>query len=306
MHTHERQSNQACIVHNPFAGRGRGGRLRERLQRAARRLGWEVDVRSTRRAGHEVELAAEARLEGWPVVVAAGGDGTVHGVANGLLADGPTDVTLGHVPHGTGNDFAKLLGLRRGPIERNLPLILRGRERRFDVGSALGEHFLNTLGVGFSAEVVRQLSGFAQPRGFGLYLAAVYRTFFGFRPPTLRVVTGDYDETGPLMMLEVGIGTTAGGGFRLLPDAQPDDGELDVCVIRRVGLLEFLRYVPRVVRGTHTRLDPVDMLRTARIRVESRGEPLTVHLDGELRLPGERSVEISVEPKHLRVLCAPY
>ena len=274
-----------------------------RLRDVAKRIGWDVDVRSTRRAGHEVELAAEARIEGWPVVVAAGGDGTVHGVANGLLADGPTDVTLGHVPAGTGNDFAKLLGLKHGPVERNLPLVLHGRQRRFDVGTVLGEHFLNSMGIGFSAEVVRRLSSFKQPRGFALYLGAVYKTFFGFKPPMLEITAAEHGETGEMMMLEVAIGTTAGGGFRLTPDAEPDDGLFDVCVIRRVGTFRFLRYVPKVVRGRHTKLPPVTVFKTARVRVESHSGPLVLHLDGEPRLPQQRAVEIVIEPRHIKVLC---
>ena len=100
-------------------------------------------MRTTRHAGEEVDLAAEARGAGWPVVVAAGGDGTVHNVVNGLLKDGPTRVTLGHVPVGSGNDYARALGIKAGPIHRNLPLVLTGRARRMDVGRVIDEYFVD-------------------------------------------------------------------------------------------------------------------------------------------------------------------
>ena len=124
--------NGAFVVLNPTAGRGKGRGLERPLAEQARQLGWDVVVRVTHRAGEEAELAAEARIAGWPVVIAVGGDGTVHGTVNGLLADGPTAVTLAHVPVGTGNDYARTLGLAPAPVPANLERVLRGRRRLFE------------------------------------------------------------------------------------------------------------------------------------------------------------------------------
>lgn len=294
----------ALVILNPAAGRGRARRLEARLRKALRAHNWDADVRLTRHAGHEVDLAAEARRQQWPVVIAIGGDGTAHGVANGLLADGPTEVILGHVPIGTGNDFGKMTGLKLRPPERNLARVLDGQVKRFDVGRALGEYFINGLGVGFGPEVVRETLKFKRLRGFLLYLVAVYRTFAHFEVPELDVTSVEHSERGRLMMLEGSIGTTAGGGFRLTPDASPDDGLFDVCLIREVGLFRFLRYVPRVIRGTHTRLPPVTIFRTARVRVTGTVAPMAVHLDGELRFAEEPVIEAEIVPRYLRVLCA--
>lgn len=296
---------RACIIHNPEAGRGRGRGLEERLGEAGRHVGWDVAVRPTQHAGHETELARAARQEGWPVVVASGGDGTVHGVVNGLLQDGPSDTVLGHVPVGSGNDYARVVGLRKAPVERNLALTLAGRERRLDVGRALGEYFVNSMGVGFGAEVVRQALGMRRLRAFALYLAAACRAFLRFSAPELTVESAERTECARMTMLEVGIGRTAGGGFRLMPEARPDDGLFDVCLIREVGVLQFIRYLPRVIRGTHGTLAPVSIFRTARLSVASASGPLAVHLDGELRLPATARAEIEILPAYLRVLCAP-
>lgn len=274
------------------------------LERGVRECGWEVSVRVTRRAGDEVTLAREACEAGWPVVIAVGGDGTAHGVANGICAAGGHNVQFGVVPVGTGNDFAKLLHLVPGPVEANLRRLLGGAVRRFDVGRALGEYFINGLGIGFDAEVVRQLTRFPRLRGFALYLAAVYRTFIGFRAPNLDVRAAEHRENGELMMLEISIGTTAGGGFRLTPEATPDDGLFDVCVIRKVGWLEFLRYVPRVIRGTHASCPPVRMFRSAAVHVSPRSPGVAVHMDGELRLPATDRIDVALIPQRLVVLCA--
>jgi YegS/Rv2252/BmrU family lipid kinase len=274
------------------------------LAEQARRLGWNVVVRVTRRAGEEIGLAAEARIAGWPVVVAVGGDGTVHGTVNGLLADGPTGVTLAHVPVGTGNDYARTLGLRPAPVPANLERVLAGRRRLLDVGRTTDEYFVNGMGVGFDAEVVRQTLRMNGLTGFPLYLAAVFRTFGAFLPPDLEITASEHHERGRMMMCNVSVGITQGGGFRLAPGASPDDGQLDVCLIRRVGLPKFLRYLPRVVGGTHVTLPEVTLFRTTRLTVTGLSGPMAVQLDGELRYPEGDTVEITVMPRHLHVLCA--
>jgi diacylglycerol kinase (ATP) len=294
---------RAFIILNPAAGRGKGRGLERPLADGARSAGWESVVHSTRRAGEEVGLAAEARKAGWPVVVAVGGDGTVHNVVNGLLQDGPTDVTLAHVPVGTGNDYAKALGLKPRAIDKNLALVLGGTVRHMDVGRALGEYFVNGMGTGFDAEVVRQTLRMKHLRGFPLYIVAVYRTFSSFDPPDLEVHAEEHSERSRMMMMTVSIGTTMGGGFRLAPDAEPDDGWLDVGIIRKVGIGKFLRYVPSVMRGTHAGLPEVTMFRSRGVRVTGLSGPLAVELDGELRYPDEDTIEVSIVPKLLKVLC---
>jgi YegS/Rv2252/BmrU family lipid kinase len=296
---------RALFISNPHAGRGRARRLFRSLPGTARELGWEVAVRETQQAGDEVELAAEAQRQGWPVVIAVGGDGTVHGVANGLLRDGPTDTVLAHVPIGTGNDFAKMVGLNKARHpDRNLRLVLEGRVSRLDVGVALGEYFVNGLGIGFGAAVARNILEYRRLRGFALYLAAVYRTFFSFKAPQLEVRADEHSESGTILMTEIAIGKTAGGGFKLTPAADPRDGLLDVCIIRDVGIPTFLRYIPRVLRGTHTTLAPVTVFQTRQVDVTSLSGSPVVHLDGEVRLPGETSVAARIQPASLPALCA--
>ncbi len=296
--------NRAFVILNPVAGRGKGVGLERPIAETARQLGWDVVVRSTRRAGQERALAAEARRDGWPVVLAVGGDGTVHGTVNGLLADGPTPVVLGHVPVGSGNDYARALGLRPAPVPDNVRRVLGGRRAAFDVGRVADEYFVNGMGVGFDAEVVRQTLRMSGLTGFPLYLAAVLRTFRAFEAPDLRIDAPQHSEQSRMMMLNVSIGLTQGGGFRIAPDARPDDGLLHVCLIRRVGLVKFLRYLPRVIRGTHGTLPEVSMFRAEHVRVTGVSGPLAVQLDGELRYPKGDSIEVRVFPRYLQVLCA--
>src|SRR6266581_3833130 len=126
---------------------------------------WTVDVVRTEGPGHGTELAARAARDGVARVVAVGGDGTVHDVANGLLRH-ESDVTLGVVPIGTGNDFAKLAGVYRHNAVRAVQRLVTAEVRRFDVGQVLGEWFVNSMGLGFGPAVVRVRNGMPGLTGF--------------------------------------------------------------------------------------------------------------------------------------------
>lgn len=296
---------RAAFIVNPHAGRGRARKLAAPLPAIARSLGWSVDVHETKNPGDEQQLAAAAKAQGWPVIIAIGGDGTVHGAANGILKEGKAGVTFGHVPIGTGNDFAGTVGLNKAHSpEKNLRLILSGHVRHLDVGRALDEYFVNGLGFGFGADVVRKTLEIDRLSGFPLYLVAVFRTFATFKAPQLRVESSDGSEHGRLLMVEIAIGKTAGGGFRLTPDADPQDGKLDVCVIRNVGWPTFLRYLPKVLRGTHTNLPPVRIFQTDRATVQLPSESVPLHIDGELRYSTTRLVQADIVPGLLPTLCA--
>ena len=296
---------RALIVLNPCAGRGRARKVSDSLPALARELGWEVEQQATCEAGHEVELAAQAKRDGWPVVIAVGGDGTVHGVVNGLLSEGPCDTVLAHVPVGTGNDFAKTVKLNKARAAgHNLGQVLAGRVLRFDVGRALGEYFVNSMGIGFAAAAAHNLRKCKKLKGFAAYVATVYRTFLSFKAPELELRSREHHERGQILMVEIALGKTTGGGFTVTPDADPCDGLLDVCLIRDVGMLTFLRYVPRVIRGTHVGLWPVKVFRTRRAELESLSGPSLVHLDGEVRFSGAASVAVEIVPGCLPVLCA--
>jgi diacylglycerol kinase (ATP) len=295
---------RVCLILNPHARRGVARGVAQELTEAARAVGWTAILLKTNHPGHEVELAKQAVAEGWTLVVAVGGDGTVHGVANALLAT-DSGAVLGHIPIGTGNDFAKTLGLHPRKAGDNLRHVLtKGVVRRFDVGLVANEYFINGMGVGFGAEVVRQALNMKRLKGFLLYLAAVYKTFWRFEPPTLEIVASEHSQTGALTLLEIAIGTTAGGGFKLTPAAEPDDGLFDVCVIDEVSVSQFIRWVPRCIKGTHVNLDPVTMFQTPQVTVTNVDRPLVMHLDGELRTLQDPSVTVELVPRCLATLCA--
>ena len=294
---------------NPAAGRGAAARALDPIAREFHHQGWSVEVERTERPGHGAELAARAVQAGAQRIVAVGGDGTVHDVANGLLRHGlggrGEDVALGVVPIGSGNDFAKLVGVyRHSPVRAVRRLVTAAQTARFDAGLVCDEYFVNSVGFGFGPEVVRVRNAMPGLSGFASYFVPVLRAFVRFRPPRLEVRARGFAETGNMMVVEVCNGTTAGGSYRFAPDAQPGDGRLDVCLVRRVSLLRFLMALPRVMRGTHATMREVALFQTREVAIRSLDGPLLLHVDGELREPDARECTVRVEPGRLKVMVA--
>ena len=293
----------AHVILNPAAGRGAARRVESVVARAFRAQGWAVDVARTEGPGHGQSLAAEAAGQGARHVIAVGGDGTVHEVANGLLRAG-SDAALGVVPVGSGNDFAKIVGMYAHDPIRAVARIVTARSKHFDAGRVLDEWFVNSVGFGFGPAVVRARNRMPRLRGFLSYLVPIVKTFFQFEPPVFDVAAPGFRERGYMMMIEVCNGTTAGGSYRFAPDADPTDGKMDVCLIRRVSLPRFLLAIPRVMRGTHGTMREVALVRTSKLVVRSPEEPLVLHVDGELREPGVNECTVELERGRLNVLVA--
>jgi YegS/Rv2252/BmrU family lipid kinase len=262
-----------------------------------------VEVMRTDRPGHAGELATAAARAGAERVIAVGGDGTVHEVANGLVA-ADSGAALGVVPVGSGDDFAKVVGTFRLAPEAAVARIVGSRPRRVDLGRACGEYFVNTCGFGFGAAVVQARNAMPHLKGFLSYLVPIVRTFAVFRPPRFTVEAAEHRETGEMMMVEICNGTTAGGSYRFAPGADVTDGRLDACLVRKVSIPRFLVALPRVMRGTHTTMREFALFRTARVTVRCPDAPLLLHLDGELREPGVRECTVEVVPARLTVLMA--
>ncbi|HEY6853281.1 MAG TPA: YegS/Rv2252/BmrU family lipid kinase [Gemmatimonadales bacterium] len=294
----------AHIILNPAAGRGAARRAKDPVARAFRDQGWTAELLETRAPGEGAALARAAVAAGATHVVAVGGDGIVHEVANGLIA-AQAAAALGVVPLGSGNDFAKLVGTYRHGVARAVARLVTGRVQRFDAGRVDGgEYFVNTMGFGFGPAVVERRNASAHLKGFLSYFVPIISTFARFRPPRFEIASAEFRETGYVMLVEVCNGTTAGGSYRFAPDASAADGRLDVCVVRRVALPGFLWLLPRVMRGTHGSSRRAALFQTREVTVRSFDAPLLMHLDGELRGGDARECTVRIVKSCLNVLVA--
>lgn len=272
-------------------------------------------VRYTDAPGHAARLAAEAAAEGAAQIMVVGGDGTVHEVAGGLLADPSVRVPpLAVFPVGTGNDFFRMVrpnGKGTGPDDA-VALLKDGTVERFDVGRVRWENgeqvFVNLLGVGVDVEVLRRRAKYSRLRGLAQYLAAFLDAVVSFKPPGLRIETGDPPEgpeplSGRTTLLAVTVGPSIGGGFMINPEAAPADGRLDLCRVHALGWRQVAGLVPQVVRGRHAGSRHVTMrrIKSASIRAAG-GEPFRFELDGELVPETARELHVDVLPRALPVL----
>ncbi|TQN31771.1 diacylglycerol kinase [Haloactinospora alba] len=287
-----------ALLVNPASPRAArtGARLVQRL----RSRGAGVTVVAGRSAEESAERARKAVLAGPDALVAVGGDGQAH-MALQAVAD--TDVPLGVVPTGTGNDIARELGIPRS-LTAAVDMILRDETVASDTVHAAGRHFLSVLACGFDSQVNERVNGFPYSFGRVNYLAGLVAELGAFQPVpfTVSVDGRELDFNG--MLVAVGNTASYGGGMRVCPDAVHDDGLLDVVLVHEVPRAAFLRFFPSVLNGTHTRLDEVTTLRGREITITSREEgtrrPPTGYADGE-RL-GELPITCRVVPRAVRVL----
>jgi len=279
-------AHKVKIILNPNADLGRAWRSASDFRPIVDEFGgadWSGTVYPT----HAVELARQAALEGYELVISAGGDGTAHEVINGLMqAPAERRPRLGVLPMGSGNDFAHSIGVHSQPASA-LRQILSGKARRIDIGrleDAHGrvEYWDNTVGIGFDATVTIRSRKFTYLRGFLIYFLAVLQTvILNHDAAHLRISTDEESWAEDTLMLVLCNGAREGGGFYVQPQAQNDDGALHYTGIRRVSRLMMMRLIPEVMNGTHGRFSQVRMGQFQRMQIES-DRPLPIHIDGEI------------------------
>jgi diacylglycerol kinase (ATP) len=309
-HLQEREMGRIKIILNPVAGRGYGARSEPEIRRFLEATGVDYDLVLTEGFWHAAELAEQAVKDGVDLIVAAGGDGTVHEVVNGMMAtvndDSKVAGTLGTLPVGSGSDFAHNVGVP-ADLRDACHRLIHGQTRIIDVGRVTvdeqpAKYFDNTINVGFGGTVTAEARKVKWVRGMALYLPVVLKTIFLARSPRMTVKYNDEEITMPTLMVAVGNGAREGGGFFCTPDAQPDDGLLDLCIAEAVGKLTQLSLVPRFMDGSHRNHPAVTMTRTARATVTSP-DNLIAHADGEMLCTEAHRLEFEILPQRLRVMC---
>lgn len=296
-----------CVIFNPSSGRGRSARRLAGVRRAwaERAVFWPTSA-----PGDAEELAWRAAQSGFATVAAAGGDGTVHEVANGLLRAERPEVLLAIVPIGSANDYASCLGITAN--------WWRCREsglqpRAVDVGIVRApgrrRYFVNGLGLGFNGNVTRAARRIGWLQGVALYGLAVLQTLcFHYERIPMYVRMDETERRTPTLALSLALGRRE-GNFVVAPQAEVDDGLFDSIHAGSLRRRDLLRLLPHLFAGRGLPNDTpqlwLDRCRQVRLQAES---PLIVHTDGELFCvpeDGVRELEIDLLPRALRVLGAP-
>jgi diacylglycerol kinase (ATP) len=288
------------VVFNPHSGKGRGAQFVAPVLQglaAAKRLEHGL----TQGPGDEARLAEEAIRRGFRRVVAVGGDGTWSNVGNAILRSG-RPVALGLVPAGTGCDLAKTLGVPSRDVGACCRIVLGGHARAIDVGRIEDKHFLNIAGFGYDVAVLEDSWNVAYLEGGALYLYCALRQLRSYRGFSLETeVDGRPLGRGDLLMVIVANARIFGGGFRVAPHADVEDGKLDAVAFANMGLPGRVSALVRLLWGTHLRHPRVSAA-TAQRLVYRFERPPAYETDGEWNQARAAEVVVEAVPRALRVL----
>jgi YegS/Rv2252/BmrU family lipid kinase len=292
------------FIVNPHSGNGNVARIIPLIGQHFEEAAVPFEIYLTKKANDATAVAREISGK-FPVLVAVGGDGTVNELVNGM---GPSNI-LGVLPTGSGNDFSKMLQLPHGTNEI-LQVIAKQKTKLIDLGhitainsrlEKIEKYFVNSVGIGLDAKVAYEASKLPMLRGLAKYVVSARKSIFSYSPAMAHVSFGLRESHGKHLLIAIGNGKSAGGGFYLTPDAILDDGLLDICLAKDISVLETLKIFPFVLKGKHGRFDKIEFGRAAKLNVKG-DDDLPVHVDGEVVGLDNREIAIDLKPRSLRVI----
>ncbi|MEA3238563.1 MAG: diacylglycerol kinase family protein [Candidatus Bipolaricaulota bacterium] len=292
------ENSKFFLIVNLIAGQGRCKEIFPEVRKELDRYNIDYDLHYTNEPEEATDVARMGIESGFTHIVAVGGDGTVNEVANGVVG---SNAALAVIPAGTGNDFIRMTGI---PSDHHqaVKLLAQEHERTIDLGRVGTErYFVNGLGIGIDAQVAQDVLKMQRMRGATAYLYAAIKEVFKFRAFSVKLEGSDWTEEKTCISLGFANGKYVGGGFKLAPLAEIDDGKIDITAIGDFAKFERLIRLPQARKGEHLKLSRVSYHQDVKVSVSSEAK-LIAHVDGEpYKLPaGEFSV--TVTPKALRVL----
>jgi YegS/Rv2252/BmrU family lipid kinase len=289
------------VIANPAAGRGKAAAVVREVE-SARTSEGASRILTTHTPGDEARLTREALRNGAETIVVVGGDGTCSKVAQEILSAG-SGCALAIIPCGTGNDFAKTLGVSGASAAEVFRLVARGTTARIDVGQADGRYFINSCGFGFDASVLKATEKVRFLKGDALYIYSALTQLFSYRGLEVSIDGAVRAKKQNLLMAVASNGSWLGGAFRIAPNAKVTDGKLDFCLVSDTNVLGRVRTFAGALRGTHLTLPGVTSIKADSLSLTFADRPW-MEMDGELQQATTRTVRIECIPNALTVVAA--
>jgi diacylglycerol kinase (ATP) len=273
------------FIVNKISGNGKGLKVWKKVEKLLQEKRVNYQVRFTERPKHAVEIARELSSEKCYAVVAVGGDGTVHDVANGLI---DSNIPLGVIPAGSGNDFARALDIPTD-YKKALERILTGKQRKIDIGKIGKEYFITITGIGFDGKVaeVNNASKYKNWLNFIRlgdlsYGFSFLHVLLKYRPVNIQLkVDGKNLAFFNVWLIAIANISNYGGGIRICPAACYNDGLFDICIVHSMTKWGLLRTFPKAYKGKHIFHPGITMLKGKQVEVISE-LPVIVQGDGEI------------------------
>jgi len=295
------------LIFNPRSGAGKNIKLVPHVIAHFKAKNIPFEYRVTTGPDDARKIASQVKNT-FDIIVAAGGDGTVNEVVNGI---GGSNCILGILPLGSGNDFARTMRYPRH-INECLQVLSEQQIRTIDLGlievvnsnsEKKKKYFINSVGIGLDAQVASEAGRINWIRGLPKYSIAALNVVFGYQAESSVVSSADFESTGKHLLISVGNGKSSGGGFYLTPDALVNDGLLDVCMAKNLTMLDVLKIFPFVFAGKHGRFGKIEMKRAKKLLVRADAD-LPVHVDGEVIGLNIREVLVEILPAAIKVIAA--
>jgi len=293
------------IVLNPTAGRGRALKIEKPLVEYLRQRNVVFQLEKTQGPLHASNLSGQMSKE-LDVIVAVGGDGTVNEVASGIIG---STAALAILPIGSGNDFNRIIGIPR-KINLAIDTIISGTKKFIDLGKVKIQnssgmtqvkYFINTLGIGIDAEIANETRKIKYLRGLPLYILAAIKALSTYSPNEYSFIDGDSTREVKAYLICAGNGKYEGGGFKMLPGADPADSKLNICLIRKMPVWKSISLVPKIIHGTHGDHEMISMWESKKLNVSSKF-PFILHGDGEIFEEKAIDVFIDLIPNAINII----
>lgn len=304
-------NQKALIIYNWTAGKGLAEKKLPLLRTLLDQAGFGYDLVTTPAQGDAILLAREAAEAGIKLVIAAGGDGTVNEVVNGLMQanlNGNERPTLGVLPIGRGNDFAFGVGI---PLDTTAAVnaLRNNQHQTIDLGHFVGgdypqgRYFANGVGLGFDTVVGFEAAKIKRLQGAASYLVAVVRTIFLYsKAPVYEIEMDDETIRQPFLMVSIMNGRRMGGMFYMAPNSDPTDAFLDICLAGEVSQIRILPLAVKFFSGKQAEHPAVRMARSKTITVKAIEGTIPAHADGETICTAGRELKIEMVPNALKVI----
>jgi diacylglycerol kinase (ATP) len=273
------------IILNPVAGRGHAKSTLGRIIKSLRERKITFELELTKGPAHAKDIAA--RMSKYSeTIVAAGGDGTVNEVVSGIVGK---RTAIAILSIGSGNDYSKVIGVSK-KMDQVIDAIINNKRKLMDLGKVVywdqngnkkERYFVNTLGMGLDAEIAKETKRIKYLRGLPLYLLAALKAIKKHHPNNYKITEDKKTKDAQAFLICAGNGCFEGGGFKLLPDARPNDRLLDVCMLGVMPIHKAIKIVPKLINGTHETLQEVSIWKTKRLKIKAKN-PFILHGDGEI------------------------
>ena len=292
------------FIVNPTSGNGFGSEIIPELELQLSKRVLDCEIVQTEKHGHASSLSEQYLKLGFTHFIAVGGDGTMNEVSKPLI--NKPGITTGIIPAGTGNDFIQILGFPDRFNEEHWEIFFQQYTNSMDVGFVNGMHFLNGMGLGFDAQVAAE--NYVEPgevaggKGKNKYIWHILKTLFFYRECRVTISSRGEQKETDCFINTVANGRRFAGSFFLTPDAIANDGLLDVCMIKKLNLLQRLKILTMVPKGTHINDNKVDYYQTEKLNIDF-GEKVPFHVDGELYF--DTTFDVSLLPSALNIIYNP-